>query len=263
MNGYFRMPRSLTRTLLWKDATPEVKVIFLTILDHVLFVETQFDDHGKILTLFPGQFCASLEEIARLCGRSVTKSDVQRGLIRLEKFGFLKQEVIHVKTVLTITHKDTYDLIYKAGDTKYDPRVMQERYRNETQRENEMNEEKKQNIAQSTELLHNKTVTITFSFEKRIFENILEIDMRGWEEAYPAVNVRKELPQMVEWCLGNPTKAKSKKLWRKFITNWLAKRNEENINKQARLQSSQKFEKLERDATASDPGKVLDFSEGI
>ncbi len=264
MNGYFRIPRSLTRAPLWRDADPKVRIIFLTILDHTLFVETQFDDHGRVLTLLPGQFCASLEEIARLCGKTITRVHVQRGLKRLKKFGFLKHEVIHVKTVVTITHIDTYDLIYKVADARSDPRMMQERYNHETQRENEMNEEKegKENLAQSGKL-SSKAGDIAFSFEKRAFENILEIDMQSWGEVYPAVNLRKELLLMVEWCLGNPTKAKSKKLWRKFIANWLSKRNEENINKQARSQSHKTCDGIERDTAASDPSKVFDFSEEV
>ena len=52
------------------------------------------------------------------------------------------------------------------------------------------------------------------------FERITEEDKASWAEAYPAVAIKQELEKANQWLLSNPKKAK-KRLWRKFITNWL------------------------------------------
>jgi hypothetical protein len=38
---------------------------------------------------------------------------------------------------------------------------------------------------------------------------------------------------MKQWIISNPSKSRSKSLWRKFITSWLTKANDTNINKAA------------------------------
>jgi hypothetical protein len=74
---------------------------------------------------------------------------------------------------------------------------------------------------------------ISFCFEKKEFLGIQPSDKEGWLEAYPAVKVDAELKRMREWVLSNPKKAKSKKQWRKFITLWLEKSNEKEVNRAA------------------------------
>jgi len=66
---------------------------------------------------------------------------------------------------------------------------------------------------------------INFNFDKGEWENITLKDIAGWEEAYPACDVKVELAQMREWCIANPKKAK-KKNYRRFITNWLSRSQE-------------------------------------
>lgn len=68
--------------------------------------------------------------------------------------------------------------------------------------------------------------------ENFYFENISQKDLLEWKVLYPSVDISLEILKMQEWCKCNISKAKSKKLWRKFITNWLRKGNEENINRE-------------------------------
>ena len=91
--------------------------------------------------------------------------------------------------------------------------------------------EKSKEIAQSAKKpLH---LEVVFSFENRKFENISSEEIKNWKEIYSACNILLEIKKMEEWCLSNPSKSKGKKLWRKFITNWLQKNHEELTNKQA------------------------------
>ena len=52
------------------------------------------------------------------------------------------------------------------------------------------------------------------------FERITDEDYAEWREAYPAVAIKQELAKANQWLLSNPAKS-HKRLWRKFITNWL------------------------------------------
>lgn len=54
------------------------------------------------------------------------------------------------------------------------------------------------------------------------FTGITDTDRQGWGEAFPAVNITRQLAAMGEWLKANPAKAK-KSNWRKFITSWLSR----------------------------------------
>jgi len=54
---------------------------------------------------------------------------------------------------------------------------------------------------------------------------INDIDRAGWNVAFPAVNIEQELQKMTEWLISNPTQAR-KRLWRRFLTNWLSRSQE-------------------------------------
>ncbi len=63
---------------------------------------------------------------------------------------------------------------------------------------------------------------ISFSFDQKQFIGITEQDIQSWKEAYPGVNVARDLVAMKEWLLSNPSKSK-KTLWRGFINRWLTR----------------------------------------
>lgn len=48
-------------------------------------------------------------------------------------------------------------------------------------------------------------------------------DMTEYYRCYPAVDVRQEFANMRGWCLGNPTKRKTRSGVRRFVAAWLAK----------------------------------------
>lgn len=90
---------------------------------------------------------------------------------------------------------------------------------------------------------------IQFCFEKREFLNISEKDLDSWRQIYPDVNVALELKEMSEWLLSNPSRAK-KKLYRKFITTWLAKEQDKNSNQKAYRETKAKSQKEDPKVTA-------------
>ena len=52
-------------------------------------------------------------------------------------------------------------------------------------------------------------------------------DIALWKECYPAVDVEQELLKMAAWSDGNPKLRKTRKGVRRFITNWLARAQDE------------------------------------
>ena len=58
----------------------------------------------------------------------------------------------------------------------------------------------------------------------KLWEGIKNEDLDAWGNAYPAVDLDRELTKMHQWILANPDKMK--KQWRRFIINWLARSQE-------------------------------------
>ena len=52
---------------------------------------------------------------------------------------------------------------------------------------------------------------------------VTEVDVVGWQELYPAVDVMQELRKMKGWADANPSKRKTKSGIKRFINAWLAK----------------------------------------
>lgn len=56
------------------------------------------------------------------------------------------------------------------------------------------------------------------------FSGITVKDRQSWVEAYPAVDINRQIAAASEWLKSNP--AKKKKLFRRFITGWLSRQQE-------------------------------------
>ena len=53
---------------------------------------------------------------------------------------------------------------------------------------------------------------------------IYKHDVEEWVLTYPAVNILQQLRNMRQWCLSNPTRKKTKRGVRRFITGWLERK---------------------------------------
>lgn len=72
-----------------------------------------------------------------------------------------------------------------------------------------------------------------FSLKSKKFEGITEDDLAEFSIAYPNIDVKKETTKAELWLKGNPTKAKLKKCWRRFLTRWFSSTDEKEGNKKA------------------------------
>ena len=83
----------------------------------------------------------------------------------------------------------------------------------------EKNKNREDNIEDNNNNVQSEDSEPTWSKETG-FERITDEDFAEWREAYPAVAIKQELAKANQWLLSNPAKS-HKRLWRKFITNWL------------------------------------------
>lgn len=101
---------------------------------------------------------------------------------------------------------------------------------------------------ESAPQLHNNhpTKQIKFSFESSQFENISQADLDAWKELYPDLDINRQLKEMTQWILSNPSKAKHKKLWRKFVVIWLQRSYEKITNRAVYAQNKTSSTAVER-----------------
>jgi len=72
---------------------------------------------------------------------------------------------------------------------------------------------------------HNTTQhSVRFDYENRTLTGLTDQDYTEWIEAFPAVDVRREIKSACQWLVDNPTKRK--KQVRRFLTNWLRRQQE-------------------------------------
>lgn len=120
------------------------------------------------------------------------------------------------------------------------------------------------NIARTASPPRPNVPDISFSFDKNKFENVTPEDIATWSQLYPAVDVNREMIEMVEWCKENPSKAKSKSLWRKFIRGWLQRQNEKLTNRSAYQSTKDKqvisrHTGFQKDNRPRNPNRTLDL----
>lgn len=91
----------------------------------------------------------------------------------------------------------------------------------------------KENIAQTPRKSPEPRPDFFFSLESGRFEVIQSNDVTDWEIAYPAIDIRQEVIKAEQWLKANPSKAKAKKAWRRFLIGWFSRANEKAENQAA------------------------------
>lgn len=108
-SGFIQIPRSLLNHPTVAGAPLAQRWVLLMLIEGACFSSSQQYDHGKLINLKVGQIMITQRGFAKHIG--VSENDVRRALERFESDAILSQEVTHTKTIVTITHSDTYKLI--------------------------------------------------------------------------------------------------------------------------------------------------------
>ena len=140
MSGFVQIPRSLYEhpTVIAAPLAQFKALMYL--IEGACFAPCQQDDHGKLIDLKPAQIMITQRGFATWI--KVKENDVRRAIERFSKVKILMQEVTHKKTIITITHQDTYERFLSYSDARSDAKVTQERRKSDAEKEKIENIEK-------------------------------------------------------------------------------------------------------------------------
>lgn len=138
MNGWLKLHRAILDHPIWLDATPEQKVIMITMLLMANYEEKEWEWGGETYTLQPGQFVTSLPSLIHRCGRGMTEAKLRRTLKKLETLGFLTDKSTNKNRIITIVNWAFYqgNDVQIAGkstgkhQTKHRPNTASKKERN-------------------------------------------------------------------------------------------------------------------------------------
>jgi hypothetical protein len=106
--GHFRIHRELYNKPIWKQSTPEQKVVLMTLIAMAWFKPNEWEWKGEKFKTEPGQFVTSLQSISDDCGKGITIQNVRSSLIRFEKLGFLTNKSTKEGRLITIDNWGLY-----------------------------------------------------------------------------------------------------------------------------------------------------------
>lgn len=121
-------------------------------------------------------------------------------------------------------------------------------YRNPIQSESESNPNQNPNCmsgVQASEPVISEPPVICLMLNDKSEYGIIQSDIDEWSSLYPAVDILQELRKMKGWLDSNPSRRKTRKGIKRFITNWLAKEQDKgslrtsNYNKPSTMEYAQ------------------------
>lgn len=167
--GFIQIPRSLFENVTVVAAPTAQRWVLFCLIERACFLKCQQDDHGKVIDLLPGQCLITQRGFAKYI--NVKENDVRRAIERFSKVKILTLEVKHTKTLITITHSDTYNLIKSYSDATSDAKVTQERRKNDAEKDKEDNADKEDKLkkVKKEKILIREWVKLTQDEKDKIF----------------------------------------------------------------------------------------------
>lgn len=149
---YFCIPLSIFQHHLFRSASAEQKLVLIYLIRKCVWKPTKFDDHGHTIELQPGQVAITIRDLAEEIGvdRNVVARALKKFVCETGPEQIARQEVRHVKTIVTFTHPDICEIIKKRSETSSETRVRQDRDIKEKDKDIKIKEKinKKENSAQ-------------------------------------------------------------------------------------------------------------------
>ncbi len=137
--GFFSFPRSISSDPRYKGARLKYQKVLHTILENVAYAKTTHSIGLEVVNIEVGQLCISERWLVNLCNDGVKfkhdmvdKNTVRRAVHFFCECGFVRHEVIHDKTMLTITAPAFYNKLKKVSEPESEPEVNQKRTTKET-----------------------------------------------------------------------------------------------------------------------------------
>jgi len=237
--GFIALYRSIQEHWLWSaDKTTSKFQAWIDLILTVNYQDKKFMFNGKLTEVKRGSWITS---IAQLCKRwDWSNSKVVKFLDELEKDGMIIRKSDAKKTVITIVNYGVYqDFDFQENDAETfqkhfrgDAETFQKHFKNvQLNKDNKDNKETKINNDNNKELctelqdssMQNTKLFIELILNDKTFYQVTEEDVDSWSMLYPAVDVKQDLRKMKGWLESNPSKRKTRRGIRRFITNWLSR----------------------------------------
>lgn len=156
--GHFRIHRELYHKPIWKQSTPEQKVVLMTLIAMAWFKPNEWEWKGEKFKTEPGQFVTSLQSIADDCGKGITIQNVRSSLIRFEKLEFLTNVSTKEGRLITIANWGLYQYT-EQEPTKVSTKTQQRVNKDPTTKEECIKEIREENNIIRLVVEHLNTVT--------------------------------------------------------------------------------------------------------
>ena len=141
-SGYFIIPRSVSSDPRYKSARLKYKHVLHILFENVAFSPTTHAIGTEVISIAIGQYCISERNLVDLCNEGVKfkedkvdKNIVHRAVHFWARCGIVNQQVIHDKTLLTITVPEFYERKKKTSEPGSETEVNQNRTTKEEDKE--------------------------------------------------------------------------------------------------------------------------------
>lgn len=214
------MPNRILKESICKSDEIDLLTWFEEVLFYRLIVNC--DDFGR--------YDARLKIIKNICFplKDVTEKDVEKALKKLSEVGLIQVYEYQGKPYLQLVTWEQHQSV-RAKKSKYpkNDKTCTQLYSNGcNSSNNSIQSESKSNSDTCSERINpseHQEAIITLQLNTGEEWPVLSSDLSEWAELYPAVDVMQCLRNMKGWLLSNPTKRKTSRGIKRFITTWLQK----------------------------------------
>lgn len=235
--GWIKLHRQLQECPIWygeRFSKGQAWVDLLLLANHrdkkILF-------NGEMIVIKRGQYLTSTVKLAEKWGWN--RKTVSSYLKMLENDKMIVKLSDKTKTLITIENYEVYQSSDEEdgqpiGQVITQPNGQPIGHQTDNpadnlldinkNEKNEKNDKEDNNYcSEPKEDLASEPAVITLTLNDKSEYPIFQKDIDEWKELYPAVDVMQQLRHMKAWCDSNPTKRKTKRGVKRFITSWLMK----------------------------------------
>lgn len=235
--GWIKLHRKVLDCWIWQEKPYDKARAWVDLLLLAMHRDKKLLIDNEVVVISRGSFMTSMVKLANRWGWSRCK--VMRYLELLESEQMLNTKRTPKGTLVTIVKYEDYQIVDMSNDTAldttHDTTVNTTNdtaddtpldTADDTQKKNIKNIKNVKNnnyCSEPKEDLASEPPVITLTLNDKTEYPIYQTDVDEWKVLYPAVDVVQQLRYMKAWCDSNPTKRKTSRGVKRFITSWLMK----------------------------------------
>lgn len=232
--GWIKLHRKVLDCWIWQEKPFDKARAWVDLLLLAMHRDKKLLIDNEIFVVERGSFMTSIVKLSNRWGWSRCK--VMRYLELLESEQMLNTKRTPKGTLVTIVKYEDYQIVDMSNDTPLDTTNNTTDdttddtpldTTDDTQKKNIKNIKNDKNnnnyCSEPKENLASEPPVITLTLNDKTEYPISQTDVDEWKVLYPAVDVVQQLRYMKAWCDSNPSKRKTSRGIKRFITSWLMK----------------------------------------